>query len=263
MNKPFLDWDRWIGPASIGIEWLDCAIGSALLGQLSTCSQDEWIDFIDQNRMSQGGSISDDFRNWLTTHFDGIRAIHATRLPDLSGVKKDGLRAWTPAELAQNAEIQFGSIASATAIALAVKSCAPHLRGGRVYLFSCLSEALGLDSPSNGKLSFAVRGSEFRECVARHLGSLDNAGQEQAYLLVCHLAWSKIESHVIDIISQDALTCILTTKCCPTHNSRLRTLECVSTTQNIQPSEIVEYANVDALVDRDDLSTSKIEWQPF
>jgi hypothetical protein len=267
----FLDWDRYAEWAAETGVWLDDRFGPALLDRLRPSEPDDWMEWLDREHAAGGGatrSVVEDFSYWLRARYQGIRIVHATRLPGLTAVRESGLRAWTGGELRTRARAAFVNRSGEDQLNQAIEQCAPDHRGGRVYSFSSLDYAIDTsEGHLPGRLpQFATAGGEYFGCLRDRLGL--HEGEEtragRAYLLGCNMLWDRLESHIVNTLIRDALGTALVLRCFPQDNyTRRSSLECVSVDHDILPDEIEWVSDVEHLVGRTDLAVTDIVWSAF
>ena len=266
----FLDWDRyeeWGAEAGV---WLDNRFGAAILDRLRPSQPEDWIEWLDREHAAHGGaagSVVEDFSFWLHARYQGIRIVHATRLPGLNPVRESGLRAWTGEELRTRARAEFATQVAEHQLSQAIEQCAPDHRGGRVYSFSSLDFTLGM---SEGHLpghlpQFATAGGEYVGCLRDRLGlqGSEGARADHAYFLACNVLWDRLEPQIQMTLMRDALGTALVLRCFPQDNYSRHTLECVSVHHDILPNEIEWFSDVEHLVGRTDLAVTDIVWSAF
>jgi len=129
----------------------------------------DWIARLDERRKVSG---LDRLRDVMLGEYDSLRAFHCTRLVDWKPIAIEGLKAWSPDELRQMAQIEFRARWPRERIEAAIRYANPDHRGGRFYAFR--DPARMLEFWRRGGMNFSAKGSEFLDAIAFHLGDLDH-----------------------------------------------------------------------------------------
>ncbi|HUD42597.1 MAG TPA: hypothetical protein VMR06_11470 [Dokdonella sp.] len=262
------DWRRWCESLA---PWLDQRFHPTVLERFHEAVQPDWLTWLDAEQAAQTGTNDSSralFAPYLHATYQGVRVFHATRLPDLNGVRAQGLRAWSADELRLAARDALDAAVAPVQLERSIALNDPVHRGGRVYSFASLSHTLGtLDGDRPGRLpAFARQGGEFLGSVAEQAGVGEHYTRRpgRAFLLACDVPWESMSDDLASGIAHDVLTSLLTWRFLDVSAySMLGRYECISTHRDIPPESIQAFADVEHAVDRTDVKASEIPWQAF
>ncbi|MCC7228562.1 MAG: hypothetical protein IT507_17935 [Burkholderiaceae bacterium] len=265
----YLEIDDYKGWCDRLAPWLNQRFHPAVLERFYETVHPDWLTWLDAQQAAHTGTNESSnalFAPYLHGAYEGVRVIHATRLPNLEIVRDHGLRAWSPDELRKMARQAFGGEAERVALEESIEKCLPDHRGGAVYSFASLSHALGgPDSPSSIP-EFASEGGEFLRCVGLDagLGRTRVRSSGQAYLFACDIPWQFMSEELVGGIAEDILRGLLVWRFFDVNSySMLGSYVCISTSRNIPPERIQFVADVEHLVARTNVRTSEIRWERF
>jgi len=262
------DWPNW--SLELG-DWLDRRFDPSVISALSASSEPDWLTWLDTQQAMLDGQHQDSvelFERVVHERYLGVRVIHATRLSNIGSVARDGLRAWSQEGLRTHALAMFGGVTEPANLERAIARCAPQHRAGLVYSFSSLHYALGQPEFRPGRLpAFAVSGGEFISCVGLGLGNvacLPRAEMERGYLLACNLAWNRLDERDVLWLSKAMLLTVITSRRFDTAEYNMfGDRECIATAYDIAPRDIVQIADVEALVGREGITCGDVIWRDF
>lgn len=259
------DWAVW---APRFLPWLEERFSPQVLDAFNDGAEPSWLEWLDNQQADLDGRREDSvglFEKEMLANFDGVRVFHATRLANVADLKRDGLRAWTAAELRQQAEGLRGNIESPH-FERCVEECNPDHRGGWVYSFASMHHALQLNDGKDGRLpSFCLEGGEFLASVRREFGghAPEAPVEARAYLFGCDLPWHMLAANDLAYLSRTMLLDVLTSGLLEGNFSMHGDRACLPTAFDIDPQFITEFADIEHLRERQDLSPADIPWRPF
>ena len=255
------DWQNWAAELD---PLLDTIYDRSVLQRFNEAVLPNWLQWLDDQQFAINGSApgTEQIQAHLADRFLGLRVYHATRLKSLSDLRELGLRAWTPLELSQLAQRTFENHTQDQALLAKCIHCAnPTHRGGRVYTFRTLSDALP------GKcVCFAKSGSEWLEAVASCVGITGYVKTiretTQPYLVACNIPWQLLGPDNVHWLAKEALLTIITSRYFAIENYTMpcRSGVSISIDHSIPPEHITGVAELSELIDRDDLTADLLTW---
>lgn len=260
------DWCRW-GPELTA--WLEERFDADVLRRFNPNVEPNWLDWLDHQQAKMDGEYGNSvalFEEVIRNRYAGVKVIHATRLTNLDTVRECGLTAWSEQELIDQARDRYSGIAEGSHLERAIQQCNPGHRGGRVYSFASLLHALGMTHGYQlGRIpSFARQGGEFLAHVASTCRIEESAPPGRGYFLACNLPWAWLEIDQMTALAQDVLLTVITSRFFnPDDYNMLGSQGCIATRCDIPPRCIELIADVEALMNREDLTVGDIQWLPF
>lgn len=267
----FISLDDW---GSYGTElgaWLQRVFSPEVLKGFNDTVRPDWLRWLDEEQSAVDGvrhATKEIFERHLRARYRGVRVFHATRLPDLDGIREHGLRAWSADELRSRAIAAFPEWAGRDALVDAIREANAAHRGGRIYSFASLNHALRANIGTGGRIpAFAAFGGEFLGAVGNRIRSGRNGEIPQpgrGYFLACDLPWDLLESGTRAYLVEHILhSVIVVTLLDSDRYNMFGSWECISTCHDIPAAHITLYADVEGLVGREDLSPTDIQWHLF
>lgn len=265
----YLNWDEYEAWGPRCEAWLlGYSSDAALVSAAKVGVVGEWIQAIDRQTSLERGlptSVAEEFLAWCRTEFLGVVIVHATRLKEVSQILAEGLRAWSAPELADYARREVGHSYDEYRVLSAVRDARADHRGGKVYSFSCLSHALGLERGAQaGRIpEFALLGSEFIRAFRANLGlaEMTEPLPGRAFLIECGVRWNLLAASRQVDVGMAALQAAFHSMFPSEDNISYPGFEYVSVEADLSPDAILRYADVEHLIECVGIATSEIQWQ--
>ena len=260
------DWQIW---APEFRPWIEQRFSPVVLEAFTAEAEPSWLEWLDAEQAAVDGYPQDSvtvFEGEMRAKFEGIRVIHASRLTSIEPIRQEGLRAWSAEDLRRQAQQLPSDRAGIERLRDVVRDCDPDHRGGYVYSFASLHHALRLDDRNDGRLPcFCIHGGEFLAAVRMGLDEHGIAPPEEgrAYLFACDLPWSILAGEDTRYLARTMLLNVLTSEFLEGNFSMHGENECMTTSHDVRPEFIKEFADVEHLKHREDLSSTDIPWLGF
>lgn len=257
------DWPVWTAEHA---PWLDSRFDASVLARFNGDAEPDWIEWLDQEQAKLDGRLQSSvelFQSFLKATYAGVRTFHATRLSSLTAIAEQGLRAWTPDELRQQARKAFADLAANEAIEEALNGNFPNHRGNRVYTFASLAHVFDLPSQEDGEIPHFLRaGSEWLYHVAGHLG-INRSHTGRAYIIACDLPWALLEPDAFAMVARNALLNIIIRRFFDPSSSNMHGDSCIATQASIPSAQLTLVSDVEHLMAAPLNGMPALSWMTF